>query len=521
MIARPVQPGGRPVRVSRRSFLALAGVPLVGSVLVGCGMSTSTVSEPDTFDTPLPIPPLAEPEVDPDGTLVFNLTAAAGEHVFTGDVAAPTWGFNGDVLGPTIRARDGQYVAIDVENDLDEATSVHWHGMHLPAEMDGGPHQMIEPGGSWRAHWQIRQAGSTLWYHPHPHGATEQHVYQGLAGLFLIDDDETEAAGLPGTYGVDDIPLIVQDKSFDDDGHLTIDDGGNEIGLLGDVVVVNGVAGAVLEVTTERVRLRILNGSTARTYSFGFADHTFELVATDGGLLREPVELDQIRLSPGERAEIVVAMEPGTETMLHSFEPDLGGVVAGFAYGANDSFDVLRLVAAESLSDSEPVPAVLSAFALDPEQASVRRTFELSERSINGVEMDMARIDETVVVDTIEMWEVTNQDRSPHNFHVHDVQFEVVSIDGEAPPAELSGRKDTVYLEPGVRYEFVMMFTDYTDPQLPYMYHCHLLRHEDEGMMGQFVVVAAGEEADASALADHDHTSHGRTDHDDDGHDHA
>lgn len=505
MIARHAQPEARRLGVSRRSFLALAAVPVAGSVLAGCGLSTSSVTEPDAFDTPLPIPPLAEPEVDADGTVVFRLDAAPGEHVFAGDVAAPTWGFNGDVLGPTLRARDGQRVAIDIQNDLDEATTVHWHGMHLPAEMDGGPHQMIEPGGSWRAHWQIRQAGSTLWYHPHPHGATEQHVYQGLAGLFLIDDDETEAAGLPSTYGVDDIPLIVQDKSFDDDGHLTIDDGGNEVGLLGDVVVVNGVAGPVLEVTTELVRLRILNGSTARTYSFGFDDRTFQLVATDGGLLREPAELEQIRLSPGERAEIVVAMEPGTEAMLHSFEPDLGSVIVGFAYGANDSFDVLRLVAADSLAPSETVPAVLSEFGLDPELATVRRTFELSDRSINGVEMDMARIDETVVVDTVEIWEVTNQDRSPHNFHVHDVQFEVVSVDGQAPPVELRGRKDTVYLEPGVKYELVMVFTDYTDPAVPYMYHCHLLRHEDEGMMGQFVVVAEGQEADESALDDHDH----------------
>ena len=495
----------QPATLSRRSFLALASVPAVGGVLAGCGFSASPVEDPIHFDTALPIPPLAEGETDDDGTLVYNLTARAGEHVFTGDVATPTRGFNGNVLGPTLRARDGQDVAINVTNELDEATSVHWHGMHLPAAMGGGPHQMIDPGRSWRAHWQIRQAAATLWYHPHPHGATEEHVYQGLAGLFLLDDDDTDAAGLPGEYGVDDIPVIVQDKKFDDDGRLTIDDGGNEIGLLGNVVVVNGIAGPVLQVSTELVRLRLLNGSGARTYSFGFRDRTFDLVATDGGLLRSPVELEQIRLSPGERAEIVVAMRPGTETMLRSFEPDLGRVVAGFAYGANDSFDVLRLVAAESLAPSDSVPEVLSQFGLDPAEAKVRRTFELRDREINGAEMDMARVDESVVVDTVEVWEVRNANQFPHNFHVHDVQFEVVTVDGAQPPPELRGRKDTVYLEPHRRYELAMMFTDYTDPQLPYMYHCHLLRHEDEGMMGQFVVVAEGQEADTAMLGHHGH----------------
>lgn len=183
-------------------------------------------------------------------------------------------------------------------NDLDEPTSVHWHGMHLPATMDGGPHQMIEPGQTWKPHWTIDQAAATLWYHRHPHGKTEDHVYKGLAGMVILDDDATRSAELPHEYGVDDLPLIVQDKSFDD-GQLELSHDGAEPGMLGDTVMVNGTIGGVQEVTSEKVRMRLLNGSTARTYAFEFPDRSMDLIAGDGGLLEEPAEVDRLRLAPG------------------------------------------------------------------------------------------------------------------------------------------------------------------------------------------------------------------------------
>jgi FtsP/CotA-like multicopper oxidase with cupredoxin domain len=486
-------------RANPRTAVGSLVAGLAALALAGCGAIPGSVTPVDEaeFTNELAIPPLAPSRVV-DGTRVFSLTAQEGVTQFLPGVETRTWGYDGSYLGPTLRAERGERVAVEVTNDLDEPTSVHWHGMHLPAAMDGGPHQEVAPGAKWRPTWEIDQPAATLWYHPHPHGATEEHVYRGLAGMFLLDDDASRAAALPQEYGVDDVPVIVQDKVLDDDGQLELDEGG-EPGLLGDVVMTNGVVGAYQEVTTERVRLRLLNGSTARTYQLGFEDRDMELVATDGGLLDAPVNLEQVRLAPGERAEVVVELAPGDTTRLRSFEADLGRVVVPFAMGGNDAFDVLELRAADRLAPSpEPAwePSARAAEdALHEDDATVTRTFELDDRRINGQRMDLARIDEVVTVGSTEVWEVRSIVPMPHSFHVHDVQFRILSVDGDAPPPELAGPQDTVYLEPERTYRLLMRFDDYTDPAVPYMFHCHMLLHEDEGMMGQLVVVEPGQEA--------------------------
>ena len=485
-----------------RAVAGVAAAALVVAGLSACGgVSVSRVDVPETFDAPLPVPPLAPSRVDADGTRTFSLTAQEGTTRFVPGVETPTWGFDGDLLGPTLRASRGEQVAVEVRNTLPEATSVHWHGMHLPAAMDGGPHQPVEPGATWRPTWRIDQPAATLWYHPHPHGRTEEHVYRGLAGFFLLDDPAAPDVGLPDEYGVDDVPVVVQDRKLDADGDLDLS-GGGELGVLGSLVTANGVRGAHLEATTQRVRLRLLNGSTARTYAFGFADDREVLqVASDGGLLPAPVPTTRVQLSPGERAEVVVTVSPGERVRLRSYPPDLGGIVAGFAMGANDTFDVLELRAAQDLAPSPPVAAALTTLEPLPE-ATVTRTFDLQGRQINGRRMDMDRVDATVEKGATELWEVRNLDLFPHNFHVHDVQFRVLDIDGEAPPPALAGAKDTVYLEPRRTYRLVMRFEDHADPTTPYMFHCHLLLHEDEGLMGQLVVVEPGGTA---SPAPHDH----------------
>ncbi|QNG20161.1 multicopper oxidase domain-containing protein [Rhodococcus triatomae] len=453
------------------------------------------------FTRALQIPELAESTVEADGTRRFALEMQTGTADLGRGPATQTWGVNGDYLGPTLRADRGEPVRVDVTNELGEVSTLHWHGMHVPAAMDGGPHQMVEPGETWSPHWTVDQPAATLWYHPHLHGSTAEHVYRGIAGMFYIDDPNGPV--LPDRYGIDDIPVIVQDKKFDGDQLSLADQMLSSIGILGDEILVNGTPGPYLDVSTERVRLRVLNASNARAYDFGFdTGLTFTLIASDGGLLPEPVELDSLQLSPGERAEIVVEVPPGTSTVLRSTPPDLGADFWNSRFGGGvDTMDVLELRSAAALENNPEIPRRLTELD-DLGEPTVTRSFKLSSNAINGRAMDMTRIDAAVEVDTTELWEVRNTDGQPHNFHVHDVQFRVLDTDDPA----LSGAKDTVYVRPGETVRLLMRFEDYTDPAVPYMFHCHVLRHEDQGMMGQFVVVGPGERP---AVIDHDaHAGH-------------
>jgi blue copper oxidase len=387
---------------------------------------------------------------------------------------------------------------MQVTNRLPEPTTIHWHGMHLPAAADGGPHQLIPPGTTWSPRWRIDQPAATLWYHPHPHGATEDHVYRGVAGLFLLEDPQAASLPLPDRYGVDDIPVIVQDKRFTRDGNL--DFGAtplSPIGRLGDQMLVNGTHDPHVNIDSQRVRLRLLKASTARVYNLGFADdRAFDLVASDGGLLERPRSATRVPLSPGERAEIVAEFRPGERVVLRSYPPDLGldPFQERFA-GADDTLDLLQVRAGPRLRPSPPVPERLVRHQ-QPREADVvhTRRFELNGSSrINDLRMDLGRIDQAVTVDTTERWEVTNRSGTPHNFHVHGVQFKVASYLGGPPPPHLAGWKDTVFLAPGSAVRLLVQVPGYSDPALPYMFHCHLLQHEDNGMMGQFVVVRPGQ----------------------------
>jgi FtsP/CotA-like multicopper oxidase with cupredoxin domain len=463
----------------------------LGLVLLLCGGGVAAVTwlltsgGVDTvgkvaFDRPLKVPPLAESTVDATGTRVFDLTAGPGDSDLGHGTSTRTWGYNGAYLGPTLRAGRGEKVAVNVHNRLNEPTTVHWHGMHLPAKVDGGPHHPIPVGGDYRAAWTVDQPAATLWYHPHPSDLTERQVYRGLAGLFLIDEGRED---LPHEYGVDDIPVIVQDKGFSG-GQLSMSDRFlSDVGILGDEILVNGTPGPFLDVRTSLVRLRLLNASTARVYDFTMSDgRPMQLIGTDGGLLSAPYATRTIRLSVGERAEVVVAMRPGERVELRSAPTGLGRF-----QGGRDAFDVLQLRAADELTQRTLPKRLADIEGLDPNQAAQRRTFTFQDREINDDRMDMDRVDAVVVKDTIEVWRVANGHDTPHSFHIHDVQFQVLSVDNKAP--EFRSWKDTLFLEPGKRYEVIARFADYADPTTAYMFHCHVLRHEDEGMMGQFVVV--------------------------------
>ncbi len=444
-----------------------------------------------SFVRPLAIPPLAESTVDPAGTRQFDLRVQPGRTELRPGMLTETWGVNGTYLGPTLRVARGERVAVNVHNGLDEATSLHWHGMELPAVAEGGPHTPIRPGATWSPSWTVDQPAATLWYHPHLHGNTADHIYRGVAGMFIVDDQQAGAQALPGEYGVDDVPLIVQDKKISSDGALdTPDDGG--IGRLGDEILVNGTWGPYLNVTTERVRLRVLNASVSRVFNLGFTDdRPFALVGTDTGLLSTPAAMNRLQLSPGERVEIVVTFAPEETATLRSYPPGLGSGYEGRFDGGDDTFDLLQLRAAAALAPSPEVPQRLSTTApIQVDQDATVRTFEMQgSNRINNQTMSMDRVDAAVLVGETEIWQAIG-DR-PHSFHVHNAAFRVLDVDGQDPPAHLSGRKDTVYLPPGKLVRLAVEFGPHPDPNVPFMFHCHLLTHEDKGMMGQFVVVRA------------------------------
>lgn len=481
-------------RISRRGLLVGSGLLGAGAALALAGCTPRQTTFRPTATAPLPVPPLAPSELA-GGTRRFALTAAAGEsNLVAGrpDVRTPTMGYDGAILGPTLRARRGERISVEIRNDLDEPTTLHWHGMHLPPAMDGGPHTPIAAGASTTAEWELRQPAATLWYHPHPHGDTEAQVLAGLAGVFIVDDEVSDASGLPHDYGVDDIPLVLQDRFLDPEGRIVRAEGENALGTIGDTLLANGLSGTHVEVTSELLRLRLLNGCSARFLDLRFDDdRTFTLVGTDGALLSEPVELQHLLLSPAERAEILVHFRPGDRVTLRTERPQIPGGHAGVTDMTPGGFTEFR--AGDALRPAAPwrLPADQRA-ALTEAQSARTRTFDLRMPFLNGRPMDMTRVDAVVKVGDVETWELTTSDAFPHNFHVHDVQFRVLDIDGAAPPPGLDGWKDTVPVLPGQRTRIIMRFEDYTDDRIPYMMHCHLLRHEDQGMMGQFLVTADG-----------------------------
>lgn len=505
-------------RFSRRTFFRGAAVVLAGALVtpVFAACTRSDQAEPRGFDSdprPLPIPPLYEGELV-DGRRHFQVSTQAGAAEILPGVTTATWGFSGDHLGPTFRARRGDEIRVDITNELDEMTTIHWHGMKLPAWADGGPHSPIEPGSTWTPEWTVNQPAATLWYHPHPHERTALHCYRGLAGMFILEDEVSEGLDLPSEYGVDDIPVIIADAKFHDDGQLD-EEIDPTFGLLGDTPLVNGITNCRFDASTRRVRLRLLNAAGMRFHHLALSDaRSFHVISSDSGLLAAPEEVDSVLLGPAERVDIIVDLEPGEEVSLESVGLDNNfGIPTGENspdFGFGDTFTLLRLTGP---GEEAPPPAGLPA-ELDPVASASpdlagapRRDFVLNTFEINGQLMDMNRVDFVIDHKGPEVWTVSNENADwPHNFHVHDARFKVLGISGtDVTEVTTSGWKDTVALPPQATAELLVEFGWYPDNTVPYMFHCHMLMHEDMGMMGQFMVVAPGQEADLVPMSGHRH----------------
>lgn len=446
--------------------------------------SGSLKNEAVSDDTkPLPIPPLLKDQNPDPNKAEFNLTAQQGSMEFFKGKKTETYGYNGNYLGPVIRVRKGEEVSIKVKNELKESTTVHWHGLEVNGDQDGGPHQGIQPGQTWNPQFTINQPAATLWYHPHLINKTAEHVYKGLAGLFYIDDDVSDKLNVPQKYGVDDIPLVIQDRQFDANGTFRYQLGMPDImmGLQGNTILVNGAVNPYLNVPAGKVRLRLLNGSNARTYEFHLSNNSqFTQIASDGGLLPEPVSMSKVVLGAGERAEIIV---------------DFSSLKKGdslFLMDQDTKF--MKLIVNSRGKNTYEIPQKLVDMPkLDPTAAVRTRQFVFqgmgSNVNINGKQMDMNRIDEELKLHDTEIWEISNESGGmmggmAHPFHAHGVQFQILDRDGNPPPANESGWKDTILVYPGEKVRAIATF----DHSGTFMYHCHILEHEDAGMMGQFKV---------------------------------
>ena len=495
---------------TRRQFLKAASAAGIGLLTPMGFIGIVTADESASrFKNPLKLPPLHTGRIYNDER-VIDLSLGYGSSVFLGERTTPTVGINGAYLGPVIRVRQGENVALKVTNQLSEPSTLHWHGLNLPAAMDGGPHQVIDPGKTWTSAFKIHQGASTQWYHSHMYHRTGIQVYFGLAGLFYIDDPRSDALNLPSDYGIDDIPLVLQDRSFNQDGSFRYASSMRDrmMGMMGQLMLVNGTAFAHFKVNKRLTRLRVLNGSNARIYNLEFADkREFQQIATDGGLLERPVSMHSIVLAPGERAEILVGFSPGDDVMLRHkslprrASPSMG--MMGNMMAANDQpFDIMRFETTPDLSGPQQIPTQL----IEPRNWSVSevartRQFTLNMQmgmgmmrgggfGINGRSMDMDRIDARVPLGDVEIWEIFNDSPMAHPFHIHNTQFRILDRGGKPPQANELGLKDTVLINAGERVRVITQFEHYADASSPYMFHCHILEHEDAGMMGQFVVVA-------------------------------
>jgi len=495
--------------MKRREFLiGVAGISAIASLALyargmmngmmsgmmgrpGMGSFGGELKDLSTFPNPLKIPQEIF-GVKRGNVTHFDLKMQLGLSNFFPNVETQTFGVNGSYLGPTIRLKVGQNVSLNWHNNIGEEASMHGHGMHLPAYADGTVHQTIPDGSSWSAKYKVKQKACSNWYHPHTLGKTATQVLMGLGGMILIDDNESLSLPLPKRYGIDDIPLVFQDRSFTQSGFFNYPKTMMTTmhGYRGDTLLVNGTVAPYIEVEAGLLRLRLLNASNSRVYSFGIDGKSMQVIAGDNSFLEKPIKVKRVTLSPAERAEVVINLKGLKGKKIY---------MKDYLSGAR----VLEIRITKDAKVSSSVPSRLTNLEpIDLKKVTKKRFFRLSVGGpgrllINGKSMNPNRIDEVVKKGEYEIWEVYNEPmgmgmmRMIHNFHMHGNHFRVLSRNGSkraVKPWE-RGYKDTVYLEPGDRVELLVRHTDYSDPKVPYMFHCHILEHEDAGMMGQFTVV--------------------------------
>lgn len=431
----------------------------------------------------LTFPKILKPDDKNNNSVTYTIRAQQGNSEIFNGIKTKTYGYNGSFLGPVIRLEKGMNVTIHLVNDLKEDTTFHWHGLEIPASVDGGPHKVLKPGETKTIHFTVQQEAATLWFHPHPMNNTAKQVYKGLAGLLYIDDQNSKTLDIPKTYGVDDFPIILQDRTFTKDKQLDYEKVMNPDGTTGNTLLINGIVDPKLTVDRKKVRLRILNGSNMRSYKLHFSNHMeFQQIASDGGFLNKPSTTKEIQVAPAERVEVILDLTKVKENKISLVNEE------------NKTILPMNLKGTVDESNSKETKELLNKLELplNIKNKKVTKIIKLAGMgpnvTINGKTFNPNRIDFTQKVNQTEVWEIENV-KDPmggmiHPFHIHGTQFQVISIDGKEPPANLSGLKDTISLNPGQKAKIAVKFTQ----KGIYMFHCHILEHEDNGMMGQIKV---------------------------------
>ncbi|PDO85142.1 multicopper oxidase CueO [Kosakonia pseudosacchari] len=543
--------------MQRRDFLKYSAALGVMSALPLWSRSLLAAERPA-----LPIPPL----LTADAQNRIALTVQAGETLF-GNKRAATWGYNGALLGPALQLRQGREVTVEIRNTLAEETTVHWHGVEVPGKVDGGPQGIIKAGGSRTVTFTPTQQAATCWFHPHQHGKTGRQVAMGLAGLVLIEDDNSRKLRLPQQWGIDDVPVIVQDKKFTANGQIDyqLDVMSAAVGWFGDTLLTNGAIYPQHSAPRGWLRLRLLNGCNARSLKFATSDQRpLYVVASDGGLLAEPVKVSELPMLMGERFEVLVDTSNGKPFDLLTLPvQQMGMTVAPF----DQPQPVLRIQPLQ-VTASGTLPDTLATLPALPALAGLtQRTLQLSmdpmldmmgmqalqqkygdsamagmmdhgqmggmhmdqnqmhhgdmgnmqmgngqmqhgkmqmnhgqmnhggngfdfhnANRINGKAFDMTTPQFAAQKGQYERWVISGEgDMMLHPFHIHGTQFRILSENGKPPAAHRAGWKDTVEVY-GARSEVLVRFQHDAPKEFAYMAHCHLLEHEDTGMMLGFTV---------------------------------
>jgi FtsP/CotA-like multicopper oxidase with cupredoxin domain len=503
----------------RREFLRIAGATtLAGTLPFWAGLRSASAATADAFD----------PDVE------FGLVAQPDEVQLLPGRPTAVWRFAGQVLkgpadalqavpggypGPILRVKRGQKVRIRYLNRIPQASNVHWHGLIVPERMDGHPRDVVRPGGEYVYEFEVRNRAGTYWFHPHPHGYTGTQVYGGLAGLFLVSDDEERAARLPG--GERDMSIVLADRTFDSANQLVYEAAmgrgmmGGMTGFFGERILANGRSSLSFAEAGGAYRVRLLNGSNSRIYRIARSDRKpLVAIASDGGLLAAPVTRPFLVLGPAERAELWIDFHDesnGSRIALVAEPLDfgaqgmgmMGGMMGGGRGGNGRQFTApqpFALFAVGRGIGRQTLPARLGALApvaTPPE--SLRREFAITlghmRWGINGRTFEMEDVApyERVRFGDTEVWEFTNRTPMmalPHPMHVHGVQFRVLERLGTPPGLEAlrsgfldEGVKDTVLVQPGERVRVLLSFDAFRGL---FLYHCHNLVHEDMGMMRNF-----------------------------------